>query len=135
MLHYKLPYELPKDDRTYADYYWDKDYPGTMAPGMRKEGMPLEEVLEYWEGRENGAVDIYPRDERIDLPIRPPEDIVDWLHRIGLIQEPEEDEDLPGVNLNKDSLLSDEFDLDDVAADSSGLGDMGGDGMDEDFDA
>ena len=47
---------------------------------------------------------------RAQVPLAPPEDILSWLNRIGLLEEEGQDEDEgPG---GQSSLLDDEFDLD-----------------------
>ena len=84
--------------------------PGTFKPGKRKENYPLDDVLEMWEGRENPAATFLPQDQLWQVPLAPPEDILSWLSRIGLLQtdEPEDGDQAP----RGDSLLEDEFDLD-----------------------
>ena len=68
-----------------------------------------------WEGRENANMMELPQDELWQVPMPPPEDILSWLNRIGLLQEtPDEDEE----SLADSSLLDDEFDLDDEDSDS-----------------
>ena len=68
--------------------------------------------MDMWEGRENPACTILPQDQLWQVPLAPPEDILSWLSRINLLQEDEVDiygeESTPGG----DSLLEDEFDLD-----------------------
>ena len=58
--------------------------------------------------------------ERKSVPLAPPEDILSWLGRIGLLEE-EEAEEEEEISSRGDSLLDDEFDLDD---DSQLLGDV-----------
>ena len=85
--------------------------PGTFKPGKRSENCDLEDVLKDWEGRDNPSATFLPQDQLWQVPLAPPEDILSWLSRIGLLEEEEEDgeESMP----QGDSLLEDEFDLDD----------------------
>ena len=55
-------------------------------------------------------VTFLPQDQLWQVPLAPPEDILSWLSRIGLLQtdEPEDGDQAP----RGDSLLEDEFDLD-----------------------
>ena len=108
-----LPYEVPKQEKPFADYEWDDSFPGTFKPGTRGENQDLAEVLEMWKDRENPACMELPQDQLWQVPLAPPEDILSWLNRIGLLAE--EDETLEEEKTRGDSLLEDEFDLDDDA--------------------
>ena len=88
--------------------------PGTFKPGKRGENYNLEDVLEMWEGRENPACTILPQDQLWQVPLAPPEDILSWLSRINLLDEEDEEGGEEGAPRG-DSLLEDEFDLDEDA--------------------
>ena len=91
---FPLPYSVPPLQKPYSDYVWDDSYPGTLKPGTLKENIDLDEAFEMWEGRENANMMELPQDELWQVPMPPPEDILSWLNRIGLLQEtPDEDED------------------------------------------
>ena len=112
---FPLPYSVPPLQKPYSDYVWDDSYPGTLKPGTLKENIDLDEAFEMWEGRENANMMELPQDELWQVPMPPPEDILSWLNRIGLLQEtPDEDEE----SLADSSLLDEEFDLDDEDSDS-----------------
>lgn len=68
-----------------------------------------------WEGRDNPACTILPQDQLWQVPLGPPEDILSWLTRIGLLQDDEAEESEDGATRGE-SLLEDEFDLDEDAA-------------------
>ena len=106
---FPLPYEVPPLPKAFSDYEWDESYPGTLKPGLRKENRDLDEVMEMWKDKENGNVMELPRDELWQVPLKPPEDILTWLARIGLLDESEDDD--PASRADS-SLLDDEFDLD-----------------------
>ena len=103
------PFEVPPLPKPFSDYEWDDSYPGTMKPGIRKENVDLDEVLEIWKDKENGNVMELPRDQLWQVPLKPPEDILTWLARIGLLDETEDEDPLARAD---SSLLDDEFDLD-----------------------
>ena len=67
-----------------------------------------------WEGRDNPACTILPSDELWHVPLGPPEDILSWLQRINLL-ESSEMVDGEEAAPRGDSLLEDEFDLDEDA--------------------
>jgi hypothetical protein len=90
-----LPYTVPKQAKPFADYEWDDDFPGTMKPGKRRENYELDEVLEAWEGRDNPACLELPQDVLFQVPMAPPEDILSWLERIGLLDDEEVRTDRP----------------------------------------
>ena len=117
---FPLPYEVPEQEKPFADYVWDPDFPGTFKPGTRGENYDLDVVLEMWKDKENPACMELPQDELWQVPLAPPEDILSWLGRIGLLEE-EEAEEEEEISSRGDSLLDDEFDLDD---DSQLLGDV-----------
>lgn len=112
---FPLPYEMPKQDKVFPDYEWDDDYPGTFKPGKRPEMYSLDDVFALWEGKENPACIELPQDELWEVPTSPPEDILSWLERIGLLDdEAGEGDDTMDKDLSTDSsLLEDEFDLED----------------------
>lgn len=62
----------------------------------------------------------------LQVPLAPPEDILSWLYRIGLIEEEEEATEEESLTSGGDSLLDDEFDLDEEAGAQgvSGLAEM-----------
>ena len=51
----------------------------------------------------------------MQVPLAPPEDILSWLKRIGLLEEEKVEEEEEALSRG-DSLLDDEFDLDDEEA-------------------
>ena len=108
-LPFPLPYEVPPLPKPFSDYEWDPTYPGTMKPGLRLENQELDDVLEMWKDKENGNVMELPRDQLWQVPLKPPEDILTWLARIGLLDESEDGDDSTRAD---SSLLDDEFDLD-----------------------
>ena len=62
----------------------------------------------------------------MQVPLAPPEDILSWLKRIGLLEEEKVEEEEEALSRG-DSLLDDEFDLDDedaMAMDGQGAADM-----------
>ena len=122
---FKLPYEIPKMPKPFSDYEWDDSYPGTFKPGKRRENQDLEEVLEFWEGRPNPAALELPQDVQWQIPQKPPEDILSWLSRIGILaDEVDEDQGSEGGGAAKgDSLLDDEFDLDEDVEEDAMLSD------------
>ena len=112
-----LPYEVPKMPKPFADYEWDDDWPGTFKPGKRPEQYTTEKVLEMWEGRDNPACFEIPVDQAWHVPLAPAEDILSWLSRIGLLEDDESTEQREQDGSPRgDSLLEDEFDLDDESA-------------------
>lgn len=116
-----LPYEIPKMEKPFADYEWDPTFPGSFKPGTRRENRDLDDVLAEWEGKENPACMEMPQDQLWQVPLAPPEDILSWLQRIGLLEDDEaagEEADFVGRG---DSLLEDEFDLDEDAIAEGGL--------------
>ena len=115
-----LPYKVPAYEKPFADYEWDETYPGSFKPGTRSENYDLDVVLEMWEGRENPAAMELPQDQLWQVPLAPPEDILSWLQRIGLMEEKEEGDGEEEENLRTDSLLDDEFDLDEVDVEEDG---------------
>ena len=124
-----LPYELPPQPKPFSDYEWDESFPGSFKPGLRGENYDLEDVLEMWEGRDNPACMELPQDQLWQVPLAPPEDILSWLSRIGLLDNGEAGQD-DEENLGRgDSLLDDTFDLDDVD-DDEGTAESGMDSMD-----
>jgi hypothetical protein len=86
---FQLPYEIPEIPKAYSDYEWDDNYPGTFKPGKREENYPLDKVFELWKDRENPAAIELRTDELWAVPLAPPEDILGWLERIGLLQDEE----------------------------------------------
>ena len=52
-------------------------------------GIDLDEVLEEWKDKENPACMELPQDQLWQVPLAPPEDILSWLKRIGLLEEEE----------------------------------------------
>lgn len=118
---FPLPYDVPAQPKPYSDYEWDPDYPGTFKPGMRRENAELDEVLDAWEGRDNPACLELPQDQLFQVPLAPPEDILSWLARIGLLSEelPEEE---AALRRGTDSLIDDEYDLEEDDDDGAGLG-------------
>lgn len=119
---FPLPFEIPDLPKQYSDYEWDDGYPGTLKPGKREEMYSLEAAFKLWEGKENPACIELRQDELWEVPIPPPEDILSWLDRIGLLSDEvdEVDEVLEKDFSTEPSLLEDEFDLED--------GDVEGDG-------
>ena len=78
--------------------------------------------MEMWEGRDNPACLELPQDQLWQVPLAPPEDILSWLSRIGLLADDEDAED-PAAPRNADMLLDDEYDLDEMdEADGEDLG-------------
>ena len=120
---FELPYEVPEMPKPFADYEWDPNFPGTFKPGTRGENQDLEQVLKDWEGRDNPACMELPQDELWQVPLAPPEDILSWLSRVGLLAEEETaaGDDEESFGSKGDSLLDDEFDLSDEVS-GSGLG-------------
>jgi hypothetical protein len=118
---FALPYDVPKYEKPFADYEWDPSFPGSFKPGTRKENYDIDTVFEMWEGKDNPAAMELPQDQLWEVPLAPPEDILSWLKRIKLMDEEdeasEEEEDF-----RTDSLLDDEFDLDDVETEEEGGG-------------
>lgn len=111
---FPLPYEIPQLPKVYSDYEWDDSYPGTFKPGLRTEMYSLDDVFELWEGKENPACIELRQDQLWAVPTAPPEDILSWLDRIGLLSDDEEEgsDDAEEKELSADSsLLDDEFDL------------------------
>ena len=128
---FKLPYDVPPLPKPFADYEWDPSFPGTFKPGTRGENADIDEVLERWKDRDNPACMELPQDQLWQVPLAPPEDILSWLQRIGLLESEaaagEEEESLG----RGDSLLDDEFDLDEDALMGEGMPDGGlGDSID-----
>jgi len=109
-------YDKQPEQKKYSDYVWDPDFPGTLKPGLKDEQYTLDEVFEMWEGKENPNVMEYPQDEVIQLPLKPPEDILAWLERRGLLDTVSDDDE--DEMTASDTLLDDEFDLDDSDDDS-----------------
>ena len=116
----RLPYEVPPMPKPFADYEWDPTFPGTFKPGQRGENADLDEVLEEWKDKENPACMELPQDQLWQVPLAPPEDILSWLKRIGLLEEEETGQEEDEILGRGDSLLDDEFDLDDPDEDESG---------------
>jgi len=105
-------FEVPPTPKPFSDYEWDPSYPGSFKPGTRSENYDLDVVIDMWEGRDNPSCIELPQDELWQVPLAPPEDILSWLGRIGLLEE-EVDAEEEEENLGRgDSLLDDEFDLD-----------------------
>lgn len=113
---FKLPYEVPPMPKVFSDYEWDDSYPGTFKPGKRKEDWSTDDVFELWKDRENPNAIEMPRDELWAVPLAPPEDILSWLDRIGLLDDAPEEE--PAVKVAESSLLEEEFDLEDGESDA-----------------
>ena len=101
--------------KPFADYEWDPEFPGSFKPGTRGENQNLDEVLAEWEGRDNPACMQLPQDQLWQVPLAPPEDILSWLKRIGLLEEEDALQDEEEMLGRGDSLLDDEFDLDEEA--------------------
>ena len=98
--------------RAFSDYEWDESFPGTLKPGLAKDNYDMDEVMQAWEGKEFEAVLELSMDEQFHVPIKPPERILDWLERVGLLSD--EDEDAPQPDdekLSTSGLLDEEFDL------------------------
>ena len=72
-----------------------------------------------WKDRDNPACAELPQDQLWQVPLAPPEDILSWLGRVGLLEDEEGEEEEDGGS-RSDSLLDDEFDLDEDA-DSAGV--------------
>jgi hypothetical protein len=129
---YKLPYDVPSMPKPFADYEWDDSFPGTFKPGTRRENYELDDVLEMWEGRENPACVEIPQDQLWQVPLPPPEDIVSWLARIGLLEEDEDEAGEDGSPTRSGEIeLGEEFDLDedDDAAVKFESDELGGDNI------
>ena len=109
---FELPYEVPRQPKPFSDYEWDPSYPGTFKPGLTRENKNLDEVLAAWEGKENPAALQMPRDQLWQVPLAPPEDILSWLGRVGLLKDDDADDNEEENLGGGDSLLDDEFDLD-----------------------
>jgi len=109
-----LPYEVPPLEKPFADYEWDDSFPGTFKPGTRGENYDFDTVLEMWDGKDNPACTELPQDQLWQVPLAPPEDILSWLSRIGLLEE-EETREEEEVTARGDSLLDDEYDLEEGA--------------------
>lgn len=107
---FPLPHEGPAMPNVYSDYEFDPDFPGTMKPGNRLENRELSTVLEEWEDRPNPNCMQLPQDMLIHVPLKPPEEILTWLDRRGLL-DTEEDEDV--VPARDVGLIDEEFDLED----------------------
>lgn len=120
---FPLPYNVPEMPKPFSDYEWDPAFPGSFKPGLAGENYDLDVVLEMWEGRENPACMQLPQDQLWQVPNAPPEDILSWLGRIGLLEEEETGKDEEEPLERGDSLLDDEFDLDEELAME---GDQGG---------
>ena len=118
---FPLPYDVPDLPKPYSDYEWDDSYPGTLKPGLRGEGTTTEEVIEMWKDKKNGNVMELPRDQLWQVPLKPPEDILSWLDRIGLLDNSDDDDTPRGTEAN---LIDDEFDLD-ALDETEGLGNEG----------
>ena len=110
-----LGYDVPAMPKPFADYEWDPEFPGSFKPGTRGENQNLDEVLAEWEGRDNPACMQLPQDQLWQVPLAPPEDILSWLKRIGLLEEEDALQDEEEMLGRGDSLLDDEFDLDEEA--------------------
>ena len=74
-------------EKPFSDYKWDPDHPGSMPPGIAREMYEIEDVEAMWEGRDNPACTEYPSDQYIEDPRKPPEDMLAWLDRIGMLSE------------------------------------------------
>ena len=123
---FELPYDVPGYVKPFPDYEWDPSFPGTFKPGKRGENQDLEDVLKMWEGRDNPACMELPQDQLWQVPLAPAEDILSWLSRIGLLEDDSQAEEEEEERTRGDSLLDDEFDLNDDAlmgdvAENSGL--------------
>jgi hypothetical protein len=125
---FPLPYDVPKMPKPFSDYEWDPTFPGTFKPGMRGENHDLEDVLAMWEGRDNPACMELPQDQLWQVPLAPAEDILSWLGRIGLLEKDEDSAEEEESFNRGDSLLDEEFDLDEDALMAEG-GDTGVDAM------
>jgi len=125
---FKLPYEVPPQQKPFSDYEWDPSYPGTFKPGTRGENYDFEEVEKMWEGRDNPAALQLPQDVPWQIPLAPPEDILSWLDRIGLLVKSEDIEEDPGTRGERDRVEED-FDLDDENQEEFDLEEEGGDDM------
>mmetsp|Transcript_18229 Transcript_18229/g.38884 ORF Transcript_18229/g.38884 Transcript_18229/m.38884 type:complete len:187 (-) Transcript_18229:263-823(-) len=112
---FPLPFDIPELPKPFSDYEWDDDYPGTLKPGKREEMYSLDDVFAMWEGKENPACIELRQDELWEVPTPPPEDILSWLERVGLLSDEEDEMDeVQEKELNAgSSLLEDEFDLED----------------------
>uniref|UniRef100_A0A7S3TU05 Uncharacterized protein n=1 Tax=Strombidinopsis acuminata TaxID=141414 RepID=A0A7S3TU05_9SPIT len=98
------------DQKLYSDYIWDPEHPGSFKPGLTRENYNLDDVREMWKDKPNENVMRFPIDEFIHLPLKPPEGILEWLDRKGLLSD---DEDESGDDLSQEDagMLDEEFDL------------------------
>eukprot|EP00966_Prymnesium_polylepis_P017930 413716-Prymnesium_polylepis.1 len=103
-----LPYEDPPLPKVYSDYEWDPDYPGTFKPGKREEMYSLQNVFDMWEGKENPACIELRQDELWEVPLAPPEDILSWLERIGLLVDDDDGDETQEKELTAESSLLDD---------------------------
>ena len=115
----RLPYTVPDQPKPFSDYEWDPAFPGTFKPGTRGENQDIDQVLEDWKDRDNPACMQLPQDQLWQVPLAPPEDILSWLKRIGLMVEEDDGQQQEEALGRGDSLLDDEFDLDEDGIDES----------------
>ena len=117
---FPLPYEVPEQEKPFRRLCLGPRFRHLQAGDAHGENYDLDVVLEMWKDKENPACMELPQDELWQVPLAPPEDILSSARRIGLLEE-EEAEDGEEISSRGDSLLDDEFDLDD---DSQLLGDV-----------
>jgi len=103
-------YEYKEPPKIYPDYEWEDSYPGTLKPGTKKTAHELDDVMAEWEGKENENVMAFPQDELIHIPLKPPEDILAFLARRGIL-DTADDAAERAPEVAGDALLDDEFDL------------------------
>ncbi|EOD19330.1 hypothetical protein EMIHUDRAFT_242945 [Emiliania huxleyi CCMP1516] len=106
-------YASDDSQKVFSDYEWDPDFPGTFKPGLKRENYDFDEVVEMWKDR--------PNENTLHLPLKPPERILDWLARKGLLSEPEQEGE-EGARAES-GLLDEEFDLDEADEEGGGMGD------------
>eukprot|EP00962_Isochrysis_galbana_P026391 scaffold8183_cov122-Isochrysis_galbana.AAC.6 len=129
-------YGAVDEEKQFSDYTWDPKHPGSFKPGLTPENYSMEDVMEMWKDKPNDNVMRFTLDEVhiartsrgccqasaaidafIHIPLKPPEGILEWLERKGLLSE-EDDETIDDFSAEDAGMLDEEFDLEESDEDT-----------------
>jgi hypothetical protein len=104
-------YKLKYKNGSYS-YRFDPEFPGTAPPGLIKENISLEEVMQL--KIDNLNVKEFSRDQQCGVIRGADESILEWLESKGKIKPRLKEDFKEDLSDKNQTLLEDEFDFEDV---------------------
>nr|UXY87834.1 hypothetical protein CcurKRNrm2_p143 [Cryptomonas curvata] len=92
-------------------YKFDRTYPGTAAPGLVEENVPLKNLFKYEINNLNSQE--FSRDKQCGTIREADESILDWLEIRGKIKPRLQEDNKEDLTEKTQTLLEDEFDFED----------------------